>query len=469
METTQETGFQSLAENIGRFNIKGKKLLIPEMNRAAAHLLAGALRSYGIAAQVLKTCKGMDLGREYTSGKECYPCQVTMGDILFFIKEEKKRLGCDFKPENYVYFMPEADGPCRFGMYNKYQRIVLDSFPRLNQLKIGAVTARGGYSLAGLLEKAKVRNFRKTIYLSVIVADILNRLLWRVRPYEKRPGTADLFVEQSMHEMADAFELHGSRMQFKAILDKLDQIIRRGKELIDPRLPRKPRIGIVGEIYLRMHTRANQDLIRTLEKYGAEVVCASLAEWVNFISYIEKRNAVKKLRLLFKLGRLFAAMAELKQMISTRIDLLYQEFKQQRVYRQVLSLIDLAEDHKISHLEDTLVKKDIFTFDIDTEACLSIAGLLEYAHSGYNGVVNVFPFTCMPGMTTAAIARPLMAAMSVPYLDAAYDSSIQPGREAAIRTLMYQAQQHYDNQHGGHKVLRRKTKSPIQEELLAEA
>jgi len=442
MESAQAAGFHSLAKNIGTFNLGQKEVLVPEMCRAASHLMAAAFRSFGIRARVLKTYQGLDLGREFTSGKECYPCQVTMGDILSFVKLEKERLGRDFTPENYAYFMPESDGPCRFGMYNKYQRLVLDSFPGLNKLKISSLSTRGNYSVAGILEKEKVRDFKKTAYLSILVADILNRLLWRIRPYERQPGLADNFFEQSMRNMESTFETHGAEKKNRLILNKLEKIIHRGKELIDPAIPRKPRIGIVGEIFLRMHTNANQDLIRTLEKYGAEVVCASLAEWFNFISYIEKRSAWKRLRLNLKQISLTCVRTELKKILGCGTDLLYKEFQQKHVYRRVCALLDLAQDHKISHLEQILMEEDIFSFDIDTEAGLSIAGILAYAGHGYSGVVNVYPFTCMPGMTTSAIVKPLIAERGLPYLDAPYDASIQPGRETAIRTFMYQAAEH---------------------------
>ena len=442
METTSETGFQSLTANIGTFNPGNKQLLIPEMNRAGAHLLAAVCRSFGIETRVLETYKGMALGQEFTSGKECYPCQVTMGDILYFIQQEKEKLGNRFDPENYVYFMPESDGPCRFGMYNKLQRIVLDSFPGLHKLKIGSVTCRGGYSLAGFLEKDKVRVLRKMMYHSLLIADILDRLLWRIRPYEKQPGAADRLMENAIETMAIAFEAHAADKNVEAILDQLDTIISEGKNLLNPSIPRKPKIGIVGEIYLRMHTHSNQDLIRTLESHGAEVVCASLAEWVNFVSYIERRTAATRLRLTLKRGHFASIRADLKQLFDAGLELMYRESRLKHIYQRVRKQLDIAEDHHIAHLEHTLNKEDVFTFDIDTEACLSIAGIMEYARSGYDGVVNVYPFTCMPGMTTAAIAKPLMAQTGVPYLDAPYDDSVQPGREAAIRTFMYQAQQH---------------------------
>ena len=85
----------------------------------------------------------------------------------------------------------------------------------------------------------------------------------------------------------------------------------------------------------------------------------------------------------------------------------------------------------------------MFAFDIGTEASLSIPGILEYVQEGCNGVVNVYPFTCMPSTITSAIVKPLMNRLKVPYLDTPYDSSFQPGRESDIRTFMYQAQQHF--------------------------
>jgi predicted nucleotide-binding protein (sugar kinase/HSP70/actin superfamily) len=338
--------------------------------------------------------------------------------------------------------MPEAEGPCRFGMYNKYQRIVLDSFPEFSKVKIVSVTTGDGYSPAGIIEKERVKDFRKTAYFCIVVADILDRLLWRIRPYEKKAGITDEFITKSMHVMEDAFETYGAGKDFGRILDKLEEIIKEGKTIIDPNIPPKPLIGIVGEIYLRTHVHANQDLIRALERYGAEVVNASIAEWVNYTTYERMRHASKGFRLNLKQFRLGPMRENLKEIISYGGELLYQEFRQRQGYKWARSLIDLAEDHKVAHLENILKEEDLYSFDTGTEACLSIPGIVEYAREGYSGVVNVYPFTCMPSTITSAIVKPLMNRLRVPYLDTPYDSSFQPGREAAIRTFMYQACQH---------------------------
>ncbi|MEJ2101483.1 MAG: hypothetical protein P8X68_16115 [Desulfobacterales bacterium] len=443
MESKNETHFASLTKSIGKFQLHSKTVLIPEMNRIAAHLVAATFKSFGIHARVLETYKGLDMGKKHTSGKECFPCQITMGDVLFFLKQEQEKLGPAFDPQNYLYFLPEADGPCRFGMYNKYQRMVLDSFPGLEQVKIVSITATDGYSLEGLIEQDRMLDFRKASYIAVVVADILERLLWRIRPYEKQKGITDDFIEGSMQEMESFFEIHGVDNDFGRILDKLEEIIKQAKTLIDPMIPKKPLIGIVGEIFLRMHVNANQNLIRVLERHGAEVVNASLAEWVNYITYGQLRESKHHFRLNLMQFNFTRLKSDLQKMLSSRADLFYQEMRQRQFYKRATHLIDLEHDHKVGHLERLLKKEDIFTFDVTTETCLSIAAILQFAKEGYNGVVNVYPFTCMPGITTSAIIKPVMNRMRIPYLDTPYEASIQPGRETAIRTFMHQATQHF--------------------------
>ncbi len=450
MEAQKSVTFRSLSENVGQFDLRDKICLIPEMNRIGAHLIAGTFRSFGTNALVMETYKGLDLGKEFTSGKECFPCQVTTGDILLYLKKEQERLGDDFHPEDYVFFMPESEGPCRFGMYNKYQRIVLDAFPGLRKVRIGALTSENSYALDGMIEKERARDFRKAAYFSVVIGDILDRLLWRIRPYESEEGATDDFIEGSMITMADYFESYGAKKDFDRILDRLGEMIEEGKTLIDPDIPPKPLIGIVGEIYLRTHVHSNQDVIRMLERYGAEVVNASIAEWVDYTTYDRVREAKTSLRLNLKQFRLDELKACLKQLLNYGGDMLYQHIRLDQAYKRVEALLDLARDHGMAHMEKTLTRHDLYSFALGTEACLSIAGIMEYMQGGYNGVVNVYPFTCMPSTITSSIMRPIMNRNKIPFLDAAYDGTYQPGREAAIRTFMYQAQQHF-KRHGRKK------------------
>jgi predicted nucleotide-binding protein (sugar kinase/HSP70/actin superfamily) len=391
---------------------------------------------------VLETYQGLDLGMKYTSGKECFPCQVTLGDILHFIKKEKNRLGGQFNPENYVYFLPESAGPCRFGVYSTLQRIVFNSLPGLDKLEISSLTTEDGYSLSGMIADDRVVDFRKAAFLSVLITDILERLLWRVRPYEKKVGTADDYIEFALDAMISLFEKYSAAQEFDNIFNGLEALLKDGLTIIDSNVTRKPRIGIVGEIFLRMHRLANQNLIKRLEHHGAEVVNASFAEWVNYVSYEGMKRAKNRLTESVISGRLTTFTTCMKKLFNFGIDYYYQESRLKHFYRRARKIIDLAPDHRISGLDRRLQKEDTYSFEIGTETGLSIAAALEFAHHGFSGVVNVFPFTCMPGMTTSAILKPLMKDLNFPYLDVACDASTQPGREAAIRTFMYQAHQH---------------------------
>lgn len=444
-----EKSFESFKQKIGQFSLKDKVLLIPEMNRIGALLLAGVFRSFGIQAKMMDTYDGLALGKKYTSGKECFPCQVTLGDILHCMQKEKERLGPNFDVGRYVYFMPESEGPCRFGMYNKLHRIILDSFQHLRDMKIAALTSKDSYTIGELLEKEHARCFRRSAYYSMIVGDILDRVLWRVRPYEKKEGEAEAYIEKATHRMVALFERYGFEKNFKKIREALEEITMGAKEIIDPSLPRRPLIGIVGEIYLRSHVESNQHIIKMLEKLGGEVVNASVGEWINYTTYDRIRETKRDLISCMRVRDFTNMKALLKKLVKFKIDLTYQYYRQNELYKLVQRHLDIKDDHNIAHLEKILKKYDIYDFETGTEACLSISGAIEYASEGYNGVVNVFPFTCMPSTITSSIVKPFMNNLRVPYVDSVYDGSFQPVREATLRTFMYQAYQHFERNSKG--------------------
>ncbi|NIM48811.1 MAG: hypothetical protein GTO22_06055 [Gemmatimonadales bacterium] len=206
----------------------------------------------------------------------------------------------------------------------------------------------------------------------------------------------------------------------------------------------KPLIGIVGEIYLRSHTASNQDLIRLLESHGAEVVNASIAEWLNYVSHKLMRKASRDMTYAMTKRDVGSCIRYLKAWLHHRIQLTYQYLRLDQAYRRVGRHLHIHQDHRISRIERQLDNDRIFTFQVGTEAALGIGGALEYQTTGFDGIVNVFPFTCMPSTMCSAILKPILERMRVPYIDSVYDGTFQPNREAAIRTFMHQAAQHQE-------------------------
>ncbi|ADU66584.1 Protein of unknown function DUF2229, CoA enzyme activase [Desulfurispirillum indicum S5] len=432
--------------SVARFDVSAKTLLIPDMEPFGARLLAASFRAFGVNARVMETYTGLALGKEFTSGKECFPCQVTLGDVLHHLEGERKRLGEDFRAEEYVYFMPEADGPCRFGMYNKMQRLVLDRFPHFRDVPILYLSTKDGYSSSGILPDGRTKSFRKLAYMATIIADILGRITWRTRPYEQEPGSVNTWITRGLQSMEQLIEQRGADLDLDALRQEVARIARGAAELMDRTLERRPRIGIVGEIYIRSHPESNRDVIAQLEYFGAEVVNASLGEWVQFVSYETTLNHRKSLRDSWKTRRLSQVPRYLKRWLLGEVEKRYLARRQHQLYASALQHLDIQRDHSVDEVRHLVEGQGLFDFAIGTEAPLSIGGALEYIAAGFNGVVNLYPFTCMPSTVASSILKPMLHDRHVPYLDISCDDSTPPGREVALQTFMYQARQHHARQ-----------------------
>ena len=434
--------FESLKTNIGQFSLADKTLLIPEMSRAGSFLVTAALRSFGVDARVMETYRDLQLGKQYTSGKECFPCQITLGDVLYHLEQEQERLKEAFNPENYLYFMAQANGPCRFGMYNKLHRIVLDSMDGFCKTRIATLSSHDSYALGEAMEPGVGADFWRSAYVGIVIGDVLDRVLWRTRPYEKMPGLAENYFEEALASMCRAMETHGRKKKFRRLLNILEGVVAGAQDIIDSTIAPKPLIGMVGEIYLRSHRSSNQDLIKLLESHGAEVVNASIAEWINYVSYDNLHKARREIVFGMRQRNPKTLWQNLRKWLINRIELSYQYFRMEQVYGRVRKHLPIHRDHRIDRIEKQLADSRRFSFHVGTEAGLSIGGALENCLNGYNGIVNVFPFTCMPGTMCSAILKPILDRRQIPYIDCSFDGAIPPNLEARIRTFVYQAAQH---------------------------
>jgi len=440
--------FAAARDRVGGVDLRGRTLLVPSMHPAGAEFLAACFRAIGVPALVMETGTGLELGREQTSGKECFPCQLTLGDVLRHLRAERERLGPAFDPHDYAYFLPEATGPCRFGMYNKFQRLVLDRLEEFSEVPIAAVTTADSYSAEGLVPAADATRFRLMLFMTVVVADALDRIVWRARPYEREAGAVDALHADAVARMARTVELGGLRRDFEPFRRIVADAAREARALMNPELPGRPRVGVIGEIYLRCHPYANQDLVRDLERHGAEVVVASLAEWVTFITYCRIGEHRRRAGIHLRGRRLRSSRRSLKAWAGQAVEYRYLNRLRRGVYAGALRHLDIADDHEVHRVERRLDRGRLFSFDVGTESVLSIGGALESIAHGCDGIVNVYPFTCMPGTMSTAVLGPLLSKMQVPYLDVPCDGTHRPGRETQLRTFVWQAAQRKEHAGG---------------------
>jgi hypothetical protein len=236
-------------------------------------------------------------------------------------------------------------------------------------------------------------------------------------------------------------ESGGLRSDFDAFRAIVGDAAREARACIDPALPRRPRVGIVGEIYLRSHPVSNEDLVRELERHGAEVVNASLAEWFTFITYCRvgerRREAIGHVRS----RRPGAAAKALGGWAAKSLEYRYLNARRRWIYAAALRHLDVAGDHAVHEVERRLDGGRLFSLDVGTEAVLSIGGALEYLAHGCDGIVNVYPFTCMPGTIATSVLAPLLGGKGVPYLEVPCDGTRRPNRETQLRTFVWQVAQ----------------------------
>jgi predicted nucleotide-binding protein (sugar kinase/HSP70/actin superfamily) len=404
-----------------------RTLYLPYMAEGA-RCLAAAFRAVGCRAEVMPTYSkaGLEFGKKHTSGKECFPCIVTTGD-MFDVIDRHIAEGAKVNDE-LAFFMPETEGPCRFGQYTRLHRILLDKYKYVD-VPILSPSSEDSYRFSGYFSDDQALQFRQLAWQSVVYSDLIEKALWRIRPYEKVKGTADKVFEEAMKLGIDAIEAGGGLKLIKAAKQAAKAFNR--IERIDEK---RPLIGIVGEIFVRTHKESNQMLVKALEDLGCETYTSSVAEWIEYTTHTgieDSRYALRNRKNLNNYGELakFWLTSKYQRMVAKFISYPFKDLLHNRL------------DHSTEHILHEV--DGIFSNHINGEAILSIGGAIAFAKEGYNGVVNAMPFTCMPSTIASSILKVQMR-NKAPYVDMIYDGSILPNRETNLATFAFQAKQNLE-------------------------
>ncbi|MEW6586861.1 MAG: acyl-CoA dehydratase activase, partial [Nitrospirota bacterium] len=233
-----------------------RTIYIPHMSDHA-FAIAAAFHYCGIDAEVLPESEKQtaDIGKKFVSGKECYPCTVTTGDMV------KKVLDPGFDPERSAFFMPSGTGPCRFGQYNVFHRSVLDVLGYTGVPIFSPNQDTTFYRDLGIVGK----DFTMRAWKGIIAFELLNKSLHETRPYELERGSSDSMYARHVKGLYSALRSNGVGIE-----DILCNV-RKDFERLPVSRERKPVIGVIGEIFVRSHRFSNEDLVRKIEDLGGEV------------------------------------------------------------------------------------------------------------------------------------------------------------------------------------------------------
>lgn len=398
-----------------------RKLYIPYMGDCA-YGVAACFRAYGQPAEVMPLADEQTLvqGRAFTSGKECLPCAITSGDMLKVIHSE------DADPSKTAFFMPAASGPCRFGMYSCLQRVIL-RYAGAQDVPVIAPNQDSGFyrQFTRGIDHSPGGNFMKDAWIAVVGIDLLYKSILRLRPRALDAGHAQQIYNQALERWTQAVENRRSLHQMRRLMESIAEDFAAVE--IDRKL-RKPRIGIVGEIYIRSHPFANSNIIARLEELGAVCDLASFAEWIYYTNFTRSRMARRE--------------GQLRDWFTNNL----QDYMQHRLERRLAEPLErrfaqslrgagfgkLAEG-PIGHVIE--LARPYLHHSFEGEAVLSIGKMVEYSLEGFGGVVNVMPFSCMPSTVVSTQTMRVSAECGdMPILNLSFD-----GQEDSTLTTRLEA------------------------------
>jgi predicted nucleotide-binding protein (sugar kinase/HSP70/actin superfamily) len=386
-----------------------------------AYVLAAAMRAHGMPAEVLDPSDDATLaaGLAQGKGRECLPCFTAIGDILRRARQP------DFVPERAALLVPTTGGPCRFGQYRALIRDILDR-ERLGAIEIISPSAANSYQDFG----ANSAGLRLLAWQGIIAVDLLQKLLHEYRPYERDRGQADMIYREGLQQIIRATEAGHPRRLLQAMRWVAGQF----QNLPIDRRDRRPLIGMVGEIYLRFNTFANQQIIRSVEAAGGEVVLATMMEWFYFTNwdFMEIARASKRHG----------------DFLSTLLVDRYQRHLEHKLLKPVEHLLTYPHETPIARIIDNVRPYFQTTMGADTEAVLSMGKAIDLARLGLSGIINVMPFSCMAGIITAGMAPRIRADLAnVPWLDVIYDAQGGTNISTRLEAFMYQATQYHNRRY----------------------
>jgi len=396
-----------------------RTLYIPYMGDPA-YAMAACLRAYGQPAEVIPLADEAALlqGRAFTSGKECLPCAITTGDMLKLLKSD----GVD--PKKAAFFMPAASGPCRFGMYSCLQRLVL-KYAGIEDVPVIAPDqdTRFHRAFMGSIDSSSPRDFLKSLWTAIVGADLLHKVIMRIRPFAADPPHAQQVYQALLNQWIKAVEDRRTLPELRRVMGTITDYFA-AIEL--NHTLQKPRIGIVGEIYVRSHPFANMNIIARLEELGAACDLAPLAEWVYYTNFTRTNIARRQRRWGNLLTNVILNRAQHK--IERELAAPLEEKFGPLAERPVEHVIELAAPYMHHSFEG--------------EAILTVGKAIEYFHDGFGGVINAMPFTCMPSTVVSSISLRVSADCGgMPILNLSFDGQEDPALTTRLEAFVEQVRQ----------------------------
>jgi predicted CoA-substrate-specific enzyme activase len=379
----------------------------------------GACRSLGMKADLLPMQDETDLAlaRKYTNGQECFPLICTTGSFL------RKLMEPGIVPGEVAFFMPDHNGPCRFGGYYKLQQIIFNKLGFGDAMMVHPSNEDNYTSIA----PGSPVKWRLSAWRGIVAIDLLRKLQQQRRPYENIKGQTDKVYREALQAVVKSLEEGGKTL--KAVLSRYTQEF---MAIPYTNGQRKPIIAVVGEIFMRDNAFCSGNVVRRLEELGAETLMAPFAEWISYSTYRYTRDSKWK--------------KNTKGLIQSKVQGVFQHYFEKNLMESVTQHTPVGPTVRIKQMLDHCDQYIHHDYDGDPPLSLGTTSILA---DGYiSGVVNVLPFTCMPGTLNTSVSDLFKRDHDhLPWENLAYDGQEDSSIESRLQAFMHQASEYSQRKH----------------------
>jgi predicted nucleotide-binding protein (sugar kinase/HSP70/actin superfamily) len=354
---------------------KTHTILAPQMSPVHFELIEGVFRAGGYNMVVLEktTPEDVETGLRYVNNDACYPCVVVVGQLVNAIQSGRYDLN------NTSVFITQTGGGCRATNYAAMLRRALreaghEQVPVVG-LSVGGIEKHPGlkFSLGMLADAVK----------AILMGDLLQMVLLRTRPYEAAPGSADALYRDWLGRCRASLQKTGPHLSYQRMIDG---VVTAFEALPLRDIPRKPRVGVVGEILVKFHPDANNNVVGVIEREGCEAVVPGL---MGFLQYCFHNSAIKH-ETYGGFAFQSAALGQLSRIIET-----FENSIRRRLW-----------DSKRFHMETPIhrlaskAERVLSVANQCGEGWLLTAEMIDLIETGAPNIICAQPFACLPNHVT---------------------------------------------------------------------
>lgn len=388
IEERERNGYIPVEENITynspTFTKEMRKkhtILAPQMSPIHFELLEEAFRAVGYNFEVLPSIDrgAVEEGLKYVNNDACYPSIIVVGQMIHALKSGKYDL------DNTSLIITQTGGGCRATNYVAFLKKALkeagfENIPVLSLNAVGLEKQPGFKITLGMVKRA---------LMALVYGDLFMRVLYATRPYEKVKGSANKLHEK-WSAKAKINIRNGSKREFNKniiqIIKEFDSL-----EILDIQ---KPKVGLVGEILVKFHPTANNDIVNILEQEGAEAVMPDLLDFFFYSAYDEE----------FKYQ--YLAGSKMSR------NIYMWAIKYMESYRKTMkkALEESKRFHPPKHIAELgeMASEILSLGNQSGEGWFLTAEMIELIESGANNIVCMQPFACLPNHVTGkGMIKPL--------------------------------------------------------------